>query len=290
MSFDLVGKVVLVTGASSGIGKALAMDVASRGAKVVVAARRLQRLQAVVDEIQASGGEAIAVPTDMASNQQVEALAQKALDYWGRVDVLVNNAGYGQMGPIESIGDEAVRQQFDVNVFGLLTLTRALIPQMRELGAGRIVNLSSVAGKVAMPFTGIYNASKFAVEAISDALRVELAPYNIRVIVVEPGPVNTEFFDVAEREAESTVDVNGSPYRRVLEDMRENLTDSSAKIAWTPEQTAQKIVQGITAQSPAPRYAAFSGGQLALGLMTSMPTGISDRLYSQFFGLNKLAQ
>ncbi|MEL7085377.1 MAG: SDR family oxidoreductase [Cyanobacteria bacterium J06597_1] len=290
MSFDLAGKVVLVTGASSGIGKALALDVASRGAKVVVAARREQKLQAVVDDIVGKGGEAIAIPTDMADTQQVEALAQKALDSCGRVDVLVNNAGYGQMGPIESIGDDAVRQQFDVNVFGLLALTRALVPQMREVGAGRIVNLSSVAGKVAMPFTGIYNASKFAVEAISDALRVELAPFNIRVIVVEPGPVNTEFFEVAEREAESTVDVNSSPYRQVLEDMRENLTDSSAKIAWTPEQTAQTIVRAITAQSPAARYAAFSGGQLALGLMTSLPTGISDRLYSQFFGLNKLAK
>ncbi|MEO0354656.1 MAG: SDR family oxidoreductase, partial [Cyanobacteria bacterium P01_A01_bin.3] len=205
MSFDLAGKVVLVTGASSGIGKALALDVASRGANVVVAARREQKLQAVVDDIVEKGGEAIAIPTDMADTQQVEALAQKALDSCGRVDVLVNNAGYGQMGPIESIGDDAVRQQFDVNVFGLLALTRALVPQMREVGAGRIVNLSSVAGKVAMPFTGIYNASKFAVEAISDALRVELAPFNIRVIVVEPGPVNTEFFEVAEREAESTV-------------------------------------------------------------------------------------
>ncbi|MGK7910161.1 MAG: SDR family oxidoreductase [Synechococcus sp.] len=290
MSFDLAGKVVLVTGASSGIGKALALDVTSRGAKVVVAARRQQRLQAVVDEIERTGGEAIAVPTDMADTQQVGALAQKALDYFGRVDVLVNNAGYGQMGPIEAIGDEAVRQQFDVNVFGLLALTRALIPQMRQRGAGRIVNLSSVAGKVSMPFTGVYNASKFAVEAISDALRVELAPFNIRVIVIEPGPVSTEFFEVAEREAESTVDVESSPYRQVLEDMRENLTDSSSQIAWTSEQTAATIVRAISTESPAARYAAFSGGQLALGLMTSLPASLSDRLYSQFFGLNKLGK
>ena len=290
MAFDLTGKIVLVTGASAGIGKALALDAARRGAKVVLAARREQRLQAVVKEIQDGGGEAIAIPTDMADTRQVEMLAEKAIDYWGQVDVLVNNAGYGQMGPIESIGDTAVRQQFDVNVFGVLTLTRALVPQMRELGAGRIVNLSSVAGKVAMPFSGIYNASKFAVEAISDALRVELAPFNIKVIVVEPGPVNTEFFEVAEREAESSVDVDSSPYSQILEDMRENFTDSSAKIAWTPEQTAQKILQAITAQSPAARYAAFSGGQLALGLMTALPTGVSDRLYSQFFGLNRLAK
>ncbi len=290
MAFDLTGKIVLVTGASAGIGKALALDAARRGAKVVLAARREQRLQAVVKEIQDGGGEAIAIPTDMADTRQVEMLAEKAIDYWGQVDVLVNNAGYGQMGPIESIGDTAVRQQFEVNVFGVLTLTRALVPQMRELGAGRIVNLSSVAGKVAMPFSGIYNASKFAVEAISDALRVELAPFNIKVIVVEPGPVNTEFFEVAEREAESSVDVDSSPYSQILEDMRENFTDSSAKIAWTPEQTAQKILQAITAQSPAARYAAFSGGQLALGLMTALPTGVSDRLYSQFFGLNRLAK
>ena len=193
-------------------------------------------------------------------------------------------------GPIESLADEAVRQQFDVNVFGLLTLTRALVPQMRQLGAGRIVNLSSVAGKVSMPFMGIYNASKFAVEAISDALRVELAPFNIKVIVIEPGPVSTDFFKVAERESLSAVDTDASPYGEVLLEMKDGMLESSASIAWTPEKTADKIVGAIAARSPSARYTAFNGGKLALGLMAAMPTRMSDRLYSQAFKLHKLAQ
>ena len=289
MSFELAGKVALVTGASAGIGKAVSLEMARRGAKVIVAARRQQALQAVVEEIKAMGGDAIAIPTDMADTRQVEALADKAIGCWDRVDVLVNNAGYGQMGPIESLGDEAVRQQFDVNVFGLLTLTRALVPQMRQLGAGRIVNLSSVAGKVSMPFMGIYNASKFAVEAISDALRVELAPFNIKVIVVEPGPVTTEFFEVAERESLKAVDTDTSPYGQVLLEMKDGMIDTSAGMAWTPEKTADKIVGAIAARSPSARYTAFNGGKLALGLMTAMPTQMSDRLYSQVFKLHKLA-
>ena len=288
MPNSLENKVVLVTGASSGIGRAVALKVAQQQGNVILAARRETALNAVADEIRALGGTALVVPTDMAVTTQVEALAEKAIAHFDRVDILVNNAGYGQMGPIESVGDAAVRQQFDVNVFGLLTLTRALIPSMRQARSGRIINLSSVAGKVALPFMGIYNASKFAVEAITDALRMELAPFGIEAIVIEPGPVETEFFDVAEREASKEVDAEASPYSAVMETMGESLSDSSTNLAWSVDRAADRILQAMTDRHPSDRYTAFTGGKLALGLLTSLPASVTDALVSRAFGLDRL--
>jgi NAD(P)-dependent dehydrogenase (short-subunit alcohol dehydrogenase family) len=288
MAYSLADKVVLITGASSGIGRAVALEVAAKGASVVLAARRHDLLQAVANEVSKRGGTPLVVPTDMAVTSQVEALAAKALEHFGRVDILVNNAGYGQMGPIESVGEAAVRQQFDVNVFGLLTLTRQLIPQMRSCRQGRIVNLSSVAGKVAFPFMGIYNASKHAVEAISDAMRMELAPFGIRTIVIEPGPVETEFFQVAERQAASDINTEDNPYGAILQEVGENFNGSSNGFAWSAERTAKTIVRAIEADSPSDRYTAFQGGKLALGLMTALPTAVADRIYSKWFGLDQL--
>jgi short-subunit dehydrogenase involved in D-alanine esterification of teichoic acids len=166
---SLANQVVLITGASAGIGEAVALEAAKRGARLVLAARREGLLRNVKDLVESRGAEALVVPTDMADTAQVEALAQKALDHFGRVDILVNNAGYGQMGPVEEVDVAAMRRQFEVNVFGLHALTRALLPQMRERGSGRILNLSSVAGQLSMPFSGVYSATKFAVEALSDA-------------------------------------------------------------------------------------------------------------------------
>ncbi|MEO0853952.1 MAG: SDR family oxidoreductase [Cyanobacteria bacterium J06648_11] len=286
MTRSLEGKVVLVTGASSGIGEAIALEVAAQKAKVVLAARREGVLNTVADLVSKRGGTPLVVPTDMTDSQQVETLAAKAIDAFGAVDVLVNNAGYGQMGPIEEVNEAAVRQQFDVNVFGLLTLTRAVVPGMRDRREGRIINLSSVAGRISMPFMGIYNASKFAVEALSDALRVELAPFGIQTIVIQPGPVETEFFRIAEQEAAAAVDLETSPYAEALERMAETMDTSS--MAWTAERTAKLIVKAMTEDNPSDRYAAFNGGKMMLGLFESIPTGLSDRLYANAFGLDRL--
>lgn len=287
MARSLADKVILITGASSGIGEAIALEVASQKANVVLAARREGVLNTVADLVKKRGGTPLVIPTDMTDSQQVEALAAKTLDAFGRVDVLVNNAGYGQMGPIEDVNEAAVRQQFDVNVFGLLTLTRAVVPGMRDRRQGRIINLSSVAGRVAMPFMGIYNASKYAVEAISDSLRVELAPFGIQTIVIQPGPVETEFFRVAEKEAAATVDLTTSAYAPALEKMADTMDSSS--MAWTAERTAQLVVKAMTDENPSDRYTAFNGGKLMLGLFESLPVQWSDRLYSNMFGLDLLA-
>ncbi|MEO0802727.1 MAG: SDR family oxidoreductase [Cyanobacteria bacterium J06642_2] len=288
MARSLADKVVLITGASSGIGEAIALEVASEKAKVVLAARREGVLNTVADLVQKRGGTPLVVPTDMADSNQVEALAAKTLAEFGQIDVLVNNAGYGQVGAIEEVNESAVRQQFDVNVFGLLALTRQIIPAMRDRREGRIINLSSVAGRISMPFMGIYNASKHAVEAISDSMRVELAPFGIQTIVIEPGPVETEFSRVAEKQAAATVDANTSPYGPALEKMAETIGNSS--IAWTAERTAKLVVKAMTDENPSDRYTAFNGGKVMLGLLESLPAQWSDRLYFNLFGLDQLAK
>lgn len=196
MPESLSEQVVLITGASDGIGAALAQLLAQRflGVQLVLAARSVEKLEAIAALCRKAGAEVLAVPTDLEKIEQVEALAQTAIAKFGRVDALVNNAGYGQMGPVELIPTIAAQRQFQVNILGPLALIRALVPIMRDQGGGRIINISSLGGRMAFPFGGLYSASKFALEGLSDALRMELSPFNIKVSVIEPGPVNTNFY------------------------------------------------------------------------------------------------
>ncbi len=254
---------------------------------MVLAARREGVLQTIARLVESKGGKALVVPTDMSQSEQVANLAETVLSTWGQVDVLVNNAGYGQMGPIELVDDGAVRRQFDVNVFGVLDLTRRLIPAMRARKSGRIINISSVAGKVSLPFMGIYNASKHALEAISDSLRLELAPFGIKVVVIEPGPVATDFFYAAETATQAVlVGKADNPYQTSLESMGETL--SGGAIAWTAERIASVVLTAMTTNQPRDRYVAASGGALGLGLLQAMPTAWSDKFLSGMFKLDQL--
>ena len=215
-NIPLSQQVVIITGASTGIGAALAQFLAKQfqGIRLVLAARNQAKLETVANYCSKSGAEVMVVPTDIAQVEQAEDLARAAILRFSRVDVLVNNAGYGQMGPVELIAAEAAKRQFEVNLLGPLALIRAVIPQMRDQGGGRIINISSIGGKMAFPFGGLYSASKFALEGISDALRMELEPFNIKVSVIEPGPVTTEFFDVAAQGvAQAVKDAQKTPYR-----------------------------------------------------------------------------
>src|ERR687886_1018757 len=195
----LAEQVILITGASTGIGAALARRLAAEylGIRLVIAARNQEKLEAVATDCLKAGADVLVVPTDLAQLEQVKALAPKALERFGQVDALVNNAGYGQMGPVELISPEDAQQQFAVNFHGPLVLTQTLIPIMRDRGGGRIINVSSLGGRLAFPAGGMYSASKFALEALSDVLRMELEAFNIKVSVIVPGPVKTEFFSVA---------------------------------------------------------------------------------------------
>jgi NADP-dependent 3-hydroxy acid dehydrogenase YdfG len=188
----LDGKVAVITGASSGIGEATAEALAAEGASVVVAARREERLSDLVERINGNGGKALSVECDVTDEEQAHELIQKAKDEVGQVDILVNNAGVMQLSKIEKGLSDEWRTMFEVNVLGLLYVTDATVQVMKEQGSGHLINISSVAGRKSGPFRGAYSGTKFAVNAISEALRVELLEDNIRVTMVEPGAVETE--------------------------------------------------------------------------------------------------
>lgn len=293
MSAALEEKVVLITGASAGIGEALAIALSQQfpGIRLVLAARRAERLAVVAEQCEKAGAEVQVVPTDLAQPEQAIALAEAALQAFGRVDVLVNNAGYGQMGPVELLSHEAMQQQFSVNLIGPIALTRALIPAMRSQGGGRILNISSLGGRLAFPFVGLYSASKFALEGISDVLRMELEPFNIQVSVIEPGPVETEFVAVARKALEQAIaHPLNTPYRAAFQTL-ENLDKQLANQAWSAERTAAVVINVMRDRHPRPRYIAATGGNLLVFIMTKlMPRRWVDRFWQKFYGIDQVAR
>jgi NADP-dependent 3-hydroxy acid dehydrogenase YdfG len=192
MTTDLKDQVVAITGASSGIGEATALACAQAGASVALTARRIDRLEQIAERIVADGGRAIAVQADVGEESQAGAFVRRAHAELGRIDVLVNNAGVMLLGPIENAPTEEWRRMIHVNVFGVLYCTHAVLPLMREQGSGHIVNISSVAGRVARAGSGVYNLTKFGLGAFSESLRQEAVPMGVRVTVIEPGAVATE--------------------------------------------------------------------------------------------------
>src|SRR3954471_22860784 len=188
-------RVAVVTGASSGIGDATAKALAREGYAVALAARREDRINELAEQISGEGGKALAVPTDVGDQSSAAALIQTTKDELGSVDVLVNNAGVMLLGPINGADIEHWQRMVNVNVLGLMYCTHAALPIMQEQGGGHIVNVSSVAGRVARFGAGVYNATKFGVGAFSESLRQEGANYNVRVTIVEPGFVDTELQD-----------------------------------------------------------------------------------------------
>lgn len=194
MSTDLKDKVVLITGASSGFGEDAARLFAQEGCKVVLAARRLDRLQALVDEIQNAGGEALAVPVDVSEPAEIKVMVQTALDLYGNIDILFNNAGYGSVDWFEKLAPERdIETIIKVNLIGTMLVTHAVLPHMLTRGEGHIINMSSVAGLIAAPLITTYAAGKYGVRAFTDALRREVAPFGIKVSGIYPGPAATEF-------------------------------------------------------------------------------------------------
>jgi NADP-dependent 3-hydroxy acid dehydrogenase YdfG len=188
----LEGRVAAITGASSGIGAATARALARAGAAVAVGARRNDRLEELVDEIEGNGGRAVALSVDVADEDAARRFATETNEQLGRLDILVNNAGVMLLGPVEGADTEEWRRMIDANVYGVLYCTHAALPIMREQGGGHIVNVSSVAGRVAGANTAVYNLTKFGVTAFSEALRQEALNSRVRVTVVEPGFVETE--------------------------------------------------------------------------------------------------
>ena len=192
MTTPLQGKVVLVTGASSGIGEATALALARAGARVAIAARRRDRLDGVARRIADLRSESLVLQADVARPEEAESIVGRTVERWGRLDVLVNNAGMMLLSPIERARVEDWRRMLDLNLLGLMVATRAALPHMRRQKDGHVVNISSTAGRVANPDASVYAATKFGVGAFSEALRREVYRDNIRVTVIEPGAVATE--------------------------------------------------------------------------------------------------
>lgn len=265
-------KVILVTGASSGIGFDAAEAFARQGHRVYAAARRVERME----PLKALG--VVPLRMDVTDEASLEAGVRTVLEAEGRIDALVNNAGYGYFGAIENVPLEEARRQLEVNVFGLARLCQLVIPSMREQGSGRIVNISSVAGKTVLYFGGWYHVSKFSVEALSDALRMELKPFGIDVSMIEPGGIKTNWGIIAaDHLAESS---KGTPYE--AEGLRESETMRKAysmRLLSNPSVVTRAISKAVNSRHPRARYRVGFGAGTLLFLHAILPTRWWDALF-----------
>lgn len=192
MSKNIEGKVIVITGASSGLGEAAARHLAANGATVVLGARRVERIEALASEIAGKGGKALALSTDVVHRDQVQRLVDTAVQRFGRVDVIINNAGLMPQSPLERLRVDEWDRMIDVNIKGVLYGVAAVLPHMQRQKSGHIINVSSVAGHKVRPNNSVYSATKFAVRIMSEGLRQEVKPYNIRTTIISPGAVATE--------------------------------------------------------------------------------------------------
>jgi short-subunit dehydrogenase len=276
-------KIVLVTGASSGIGRHAALALAARGHRVFAAARRLSALESLAKEARSGAIVPLALDVDdAASISAAVAEVFRATDGHG-VDVLVNNAGFATAGALAELSDANLRAQFETNVFGLMALTRALLPKMFERRAGRIINVSSVSGRVPAPMLGAYHATKYALEALSDALRMELHPFGIDVVVVEPGTIKTEFAQRATTEA-TRARASETRYRAIYDEL-DTFASRFDKLAASPEHVVRAIDRAVHARRPKSRYVAPARFLALIAAVALMPTCVTDAITRRLFGL-----
>jgi NADP-dependent 3-hydroxy acid dehydrogenase YdfG len=236
------------------------------GYTVVATARRVEALKGL--------HAAVRLPLDVTSDESVTSAVADVKALYGRIDVLVNNAGFATRAAVEELDDATLRSMFDVNVFGLMRVTRAVAPTMRARGSGTIVNVSSVSGLISIPVNGGYSATKFAVEALSDAARQELAPFGVDVLLIEPGPINTCFEDTARRTSSRFAADATSPYHRLYA-AEEKASAATHRAAPGPEAVSRVVLRALAAKRPKARYRA--GAPWGLGIALAMPDRMLDR-------------
>lgn len=264
-------KVILLTGASSGIGYQTAKDLASLGHTVYAVARRLEQME----PLKAYG--VLPLRLDITDAETCREVIDDLIRREGRLDVLINNAGYGLYGAVEDVSLQDARQVFEVNVFGLSQLTQLVLPQMRQQGGGRIINLSSIAGRVATPFGSWYHATKFAVEGLSDALRLELAPHGIEVVLIEPGGIKTDFGDLTADELEAVS--RGGAYETEAGCMAGLIRRLyHGGLFSSPEIVSRAIVSAVQSKRPRARYLIGFGARPLFCLHRLLPARWYDRL------------
>ena len=266
--------VALVTGASSGIGKATALRLAALGFTVYAAARRVERMSDLADH-------GIRVESlDVTDDGSMVAVVEKIVSEQGRIDVLVNNAGYGSYGAVEDVPIAEARRQFDVNVFGLARLTQLVLPHMRAQRDGYIVNISSMGGKIWEPLGGWYHAAKFAVEGLSDCLRAEVAEFGIKVVVVEPGSITSEWATISADNLEAIS--TDTPYRDQAKLIAQGLRRSDTSfLASEPDVVAEAIGKAVERAKPRTRYPVGGGARIFLFAQRVL----TDRGFDRFIRL-----
>jgi NAD(P)-dependent dehydrogenase (short-subunit alcohol dehydrogenase family) len=269
---------VLVTGCSSGIGRATARHLAERGHTVYATARQPDTLT----ELVAAGCRTLAL--DVTDEGAMQAAVSSIEAEHGAVGALVNNAGYSQSGPVEEVTPEALRRQFETNVFGAVRLCQLVLPAMRSARRGRIVNVSSMGGRITLPGAGAYHATKYALEALSDALRYEVAGFGVQVVIIEPGPVHTEFGSTAAVSMGQAADQGPySDFKDGVDALMARVYSSEPKGSAKPEAVARVIEGAITALRPRARYLVGATARSLVGAHAVLPDRVWDRfLASQY--------
>lgn len=276
---------VLITGATAGLGRHAALHLAKKGHRVIATGRREEALASLRKEAEGTKLETLVL--DVTDPESIDAaVAEIARRTDGRgLDALVNNAGYGQMGPLELVSDDELRAQFDTNVFGLMAVTRAFLPAMRARGRGRIVNVSSVGGQVTFPFGGAYHATKYAVEALSDALRKELRIFGIDVVLIEPGPIRSEFAERAMGTLTRQAEVD-SPYAPMLA-RADEIKAQTDKMSAGPEVVSRAVERAVTSRRPSTRYMVPFSSRFVVGFLRLLPTRFADWLMLRMMGATR---
>lgn len=265
-----MNKTALVTGASSGIGEAIARRLLRDGFVVYAAARRLDRMAALERE----GARLVAL--DLTAEPSMAAAMGRVLDEAGRLDALVNNAGYGAFGALEEVPLEEGRRQFEVNLFGLARLIQLGLPAMRAQRSGRIVNITSIGGKIHEPMGAWYHATKFAVEGLSDCLRMELEPFGIDVVVVEPGAIRTEWSAIAQK---GLMETSGAgPYAEQARLSAALLAGADRAQGSPPEVVAGAVSSALSARRPRTRYVVGGGAKPMIALRRRLSDRAFDRV------------
>ena len=266
-------KIILITGCSSGIGFDSVFALKKRGHRVIGSCRKTEDVQKLVN----MGIEAVQL--DVSDSSSIHnAFAEVLSKTEGRLDVLINNAGYGQPGAMEDITRDVLRAQFETNVFGLLELTNLAIPVMRKQESGRIINISSILGIISMPFRGAYNASKYAVEAVSDTLRLELQSSGIKVITIEPGPIQSRFRDNCIDDSLKNIDIKKSYFRNQYERMMATFKQdkSESMFTRTTDAVIKKFIHAIESQHPKAKYPVTFPAYLMILLKRILSTRMLD--------------
>ena len=265
-----MAKVILITGASSGMGKVTARTLIEEGHVVYGAARRVEKMQDLVK----LGGHAISM--DITDDAQVKVAVDRVMSEQGRIDVLINNAGYAVYGAVEQVPLADARRQFDVNLFGLASLTQKILPHMRTQKSGHIINITSIGGKVYTPLGAWYHATKHALEGWSDSLRVELAAFGIHVTIVEPGAIETEFSDVMSK---PMIELStGGPYESLAKSIEiGNKKYYNGSPSNSPQVIANVISKAIKSSNPKTRYVAGNMAKTTL----FMRRWLSDRAFDK---------